>query len=816
MSWLDIKMAARAMKRSPGFAFTVIATLALAIGANTAVFSLISFTLLEPLPYPDADRIVQFWFTTPRGESLGFSEPEFSALERETAVFKEIAAYDFAGPGVNLTGDGEPEQVKAIRVSRGYFPIFAARMHAGRAFTADEDRPKAGRYVVLSHELWRSRYGSDSALIGKPVSLGNEPYTVVGVAASDFRSDPPAQLWMPLQADPKSGSHAHYLRVAGRLCSGTEIAQANARLKLTFQEHRRKYPLINAEAGFAVKPFRETMAGDWQGALSVLGGTVLLVLLIACSNVANLLMTRAVSRRQEMAVRAAIGATRMQLSGQLLTESLLLSIAGGILGLAVGRICLRLLLELNPESIPGGAEFADAPLDWRVLLFTAIASIGTTLVCGLLPALRASKIDLAATMQDGGVRSGESRGSARAKSALVVIQIALAVMLVVGAGLMIRTFAALRNVDPGIDTERILTLEMSLHGKRFSDTAAVDRLVLKGVESLRAIPGVSSAATTWTLPVELAFGSSLIIEGRPLGNEVVHGPTMMRPVSAGFAEVFGLPVKRGRFFDSRDTRASGGVAVISDAMARKYWPNADPIGQRITLDKHMGPDFEAPPREIIGIAGDVRDTGLNKEPAPLVYLVQSQIPDGMTRIDTGILTLTWVVRTAVADPYSLSAAIREQLRIASGGLAVGRVRSMRDVVKQSTAQSDFNAILLSAFAGVALLLAAVGIYGLISFSVQQSRRELGIRMALGATPEQVRSMVVGAAARLAVAGVLAGALGSLALTRYMRSLLYGVAPIDPPAIGIACVLLGLVALLAAYVPARRASQVDPVEVLRSA
>jgi putative ABC transport system permease protein len=797
----------RALRRSPGFAFTVIATLALAIGANTAVFSLINFTMFAPLPYPDADRIVQLWFTTPNGDNLGFSETEFNALLNETGIFQEIAGYDFAGPGINLTGDGEPEQVKGIRVSRGYFPIFASGMQAGRAFTADEDRPKAGRVVVLSHELWRRRYGADPNLVGRSVSLGNEPYTVVGIAAAGFRSDPPAQLWLPLQVDPNSSGFAHYMRVAARLRPGIEEKQANARLKLTFQDYRRKYPLINSEAGFAVKPFRETRAGDWQGALLVLGGTVLLVLLIACSNVANLQLARAVTRRREIAVRAALGATRIQLAKHVLLESLLLSIAGGILGLAVGRLCLLSLVALNPDSIPGGAEFANAALDWRVLTFTAAVCIAATILGGLLPALRGSQVDLVAPIHTGPAQTGT-------RSALVVVQIALATMLLTGAGLMIRTFAALRNVDPGIDTGRVLTLEMSLHGKRFSDTDSVDRLVAAGVERLRGVPGVSSAATTWTLPVELAFGAGFTIEGRPLGKEIVHGPTMMRPVSSGFADVFRLPVKSGRFFDARDS-ASGSVAVISEAMARKYWPEQDPIGQRISLDKHMGPDFEAPPREIIGVVGDVRDMGLNKEPAPLVYQLQAQLPDGMTRIDRSILTLTWVVRTEVADPYTLSGPIREQLRLASGGLAVGRVRSMRDVVRQSTAQSDFNSILLTAFAGVAMLLAAVGVYGLISFSVQQRRRELGIRMALGATPEQVRAMVVGSGARLAGVGVIAGVLGSLDLTRYMESILFGVAPTDPAAIGVACLTLGAVAVAAAYVPARKAARVDPAEVLRS-
>ena len=810
-----IKIAARALRRSPGFAITATATLALAIGANTAIFSLISFTLLEPLPYPDADRIVQFWMTTPGGSGLTLSIPEVNALARETALFEDVSAYDFGGPGVNITSSGEPEQVKAIHVSAGYFRLFGAHVETGRTFTADEDRPNGARLVVLSHEIWRRRFGGDASLVGKTISLGNEPYAVIGVLAPDFRPDPPAQIWFPLRADPNSTSQAHYIRAAGRLRAGVTAERANARLKLTFAEFLRRFPLFNPKAGFQVKPLRETNAGDVRTAIKVLFATVVLVLLIACSNVANLLMARAAARQHEIGVRAAIGASRGRLVTQLLTECFLIAISGGILGLALGRICLQVLVTLNPEAIPGSGEFAALSLDWRVLGFTALVCFGATLLCGFLPALRASQVNLAAVIQAGGTRAGASHGTSRTKSSLVVVQVALAVVLVVGAGLMIRTFAALRRVEPGIDPHRILTLQMSLQGTRFQDTAAVTRLVENGVESLQSVPGVIAAATTWTLPVELAFGSTFIIEGRSVGADVVHGSALMRPVSSGYTSVFGIPLKRGRFFTDRDTAKSASVAVISDAMAKKFWPDGNPIGERIMIDKYLGPDFAAPPREIVGIVGYVRDAGLNTDPGAMIYVPQSQVPDGMTGIDARILPITWAVRTAT-EPYSLTAAIQRQLQIASGGLAVARIRSMDDVVKHSTARSDFNGILLTAFAGAALLLAAVGIYGLISFSVQERTRELGIRLALGATPYQVQAMVVGQALWLAVAGVLIGVTGSVVLARYMVTLLYGVRPIDPAAIVVSSLTLGSVAVLAAYIPARRAARLDPVEVLRSA
>ncbi|MCI0622124.1 MAG: ABC transporter permease [Acidobacteria bacterium] len=811
----DLRIGARTLRRSSGFVITAVATLALAIGANTAIFSLISFVLLRPLPYPDADRIVQFLFTTPGGSSPILSIPEVNALTAETALFEDVAAYDFGGPGVNITGSDEPEQVRAIHVSAAYFRLFGAEVARGRTFTADEDRPNGGRVVVLSHELWRRHFGGDGSRVGRTISLGGEPFTVVGVLAPGFRPDPPAQIWFPLQADPNSIGHAHYIRAAARLRGSVSAEQANARLKLTFAEFLRRFPLFNPKAGFQVKPLREVVTGDVRTALLVLLGTVILVLLIACSNVANLLLARATARQHEIAVRASLGANRARLISQLLTECLLLAALGGILGLAVGRVCLQALVKLNPEAVPGSSAFDAVSLDWRVLSFTAAISLAATLVCGLVPALRASRVNLASEMQESGTRAGASRATVRAKSLLVVVQVALAVMLVVGAGLMIRTFAALRQVGLGIDPRRTLTLQMSLQGTRFQDTGAVARLVENGVESLQGVPGVIAAASTWSLPLELAFGSTFIIEGRPLGSDKVHGSVLMRPVSSNYLTVFGIPLKRGRFFTDSDTTRAGSVAVISEAMAKKFWPEGNPIGERITIDKYLGQDFAAPPREIIGVAADVRDAGLNKEPGPMVYVPQAQVPNGMTRINAGIMPITWAIHTAV-EPYSLSVAMQRQLRIASGGLAVGRIRSMDDVVKQSTARSDFNAILLTTFAGAALLLAAVGIYGLISFSVQQRTRELGIRLALGATPHQVQTMVVRQGLGLTVIGVFVGAAGSMALARYMEALLFGVKPVDPVVIAVSSLTLGSVAVLASYIPARRAARIDPVEVLRAA
>ncbi len=789
----------RSLRRSPAFTIAAVATLALGIGANTAIFSLIDATLLDPLPYPDSDRIVQIWFTSPSGADTNQSIPAVNILSHQSQIFEDVTAYDFGGPGVNLTGSDRPEQVQVIHVSAPYFHLFGARMEFGRGFTAEEDRPNGRRVAVISHALWMRRFHADPTVVGRTISLGNQPYLVSGIVSGDFQPDPPAQIWFPLQADPLSNSAAVYVRVAARLRPGVTIGRANASLKLAWAEYRRKFPLINPKATFEARPLRETNAGNVRTPLLILFATVILVLLIACSNVANLLLARGAARQREIAVRTALGANRGQLIAQLLNEALILSIAGAAFGLLVGRLALQSLLALNPEFVP------TISLDARVLIFTAALSLGATLLFGLLPALRTSRASLS---------ERTSTGTLRAKSILVVVQIALSVLLVIGAGLMIRTFSALRHVAPGFDPDRILTMQMSFQGTRFTDTAAVASLVDRAVGRLKQLPGVESAASSWMLPVESAFGSSFIIEGRPLGDSPVHGGALMRPVSPEYAAVFRIPVVRGRFFTTRDTANAATVAVISDAMAKKFWPDQDPIGERISIDKYLGPDFATPPREIVGIAGDVRDTGISQPPAVLIYVPEAQAPSGMTRIDAGVLPMTWSVRTA-SQPYSLRSAIQHTLEDASGGLAVLRIRSMREVIGHSTARSDFDTVLLTAFAAASLLLAAVGVYGLIVFAVQQRRLEIGIRLALGATPYQVRNMVVSEGVRLALVGVLAGAAASLFLARYMKTLLYGVQPIDPTVMAISCLTLGAVAAVASYLPAYRASLLDPAKALSS-
>ncbi len=810
----NIRYAVRSLRRSPGFVITAIVALTLGIGADTAIFSVINAVMLRPLSYPDPDRLVQLILSTRDGKGRTFSIPEFLNCRAQSSVLQDVAAYDFGGPGVNLTGGDQPEQVKGIHVSADYFRLFGAPVISGRTFSPDEDRPGGVRVVVIGNGLWRRRFGADPALAGKTISLGNEPYVVVGVLGPNFNPDPPADLWLPLQADPNSVSPAHYIRVAGRLNPGVTLSRAQTQLKLSAVEFRRKFPLFDELVEFGADPLRDSVVTNVRAALLILGGTVGFVLLIACANVANLLLARSAGRRREIAIRAALGAGRRRIVTQLLTESLLLSITGGLLGLVVGYLGVRGLLAINPGDIPRVGEQGSAvTLDWRVLAFTAGVSVLTSILFGLIPALGASRVDLSAAIQEGASRSGSSLRQNKARSLLVVTEVALALVLLIGAALLIRTFAALRAVDPGFDARNVLTCEMSLSGKRFEKTAGIAQVVRDVEQRVGNLPGVAAVTSSWSLPLELAFSDNFIIEGRPLTNGPIHGAASMRPVSPQFFAVFRIPLLRGRLFTERDDGAASGVVLISQAMAKKFWPDGDPIGERLSIDKNVGPEFAAPPRRIIGIVGDARDRGLNRNPDPMMYIPQAQVPDGMTALDARILPLTWAIRTRT-EPYSLSAAIQKELREASGGLPVSRIRSMERVVGQSTARSDFNTALLVVFAGIALGLAAIGIYGLMSYSVQQRTQEMGVRIALGATPGQVRNMVMFQGMRLALSGVVLGVAASLGLTRVMASLIYGVTTSDPIVFSAVCLLLSVVALAAAYIPSRRATRIDPAEALR--
>jgi len=807
----DIRYALRALWRTPAFAAAALAALALGIGANTAIFSVVNTVLLKPLAYPAADRIVLFFQTTPAGPNYGASATKFNVLRRQTGAFQDVSAYEYGGAGLNLTGGAYPEQIHAIRVSADYFRLFGAPFSLGRAFTADEDRPNGAHVAVLSYGLWRRRFAGDPQMAGKTISLSGVPYTVVGVAGSTFNTelDTPPDVWLPFQIDPASSDHAQYFNVVARLKPGVTPGMANSQLQLAAAEFRRSFPnIMGPRDGFAIEPFQDAIVSDVRPSLLVLAAAVGFVLLIACANVANLLLVRATGRRREIAVRAAIGAARGLIVRQLLTESAVLSVLGGALGLALGLAGARALLAMNPGDIPRiGDQGVAVAMDWRVVAFTVLVSLSTGILFGLIPALDVSRADLTGALKAGGGRSGGSPHRKKTRALLVASEVALALVLLIGAALLIRTFAALSAVDPGFDRRDVLTMRMSLAGSRFQKTSDVNQLVSDAVRRIEALPAVTRAAASYSLPLEGAFGVPYSIVGRPSIGARYDGRGWMA-VSPGYFELFKIPVLRGRAFTDRDDGAAGRVAIINAAFARKF-----PLAERLVLGQGYGPEFEEPARQIVGVVGDVHDDGLNRDPQPMVYVPAAQVTDGITALANRASTMAWIVRARVA-PHALRVSIERELEEASGGLPVARVRSMDEVVTRSTARERFNMTLLTIFGCAALLLAAIGIYGLMAYSVQQRTQELGIRMALGAAPGRVRNAIVIEGMRLALAGVLIGEAAAFGLTRFLANFLFGVKTWDPLVFITVPVLLGAVALSAVWIPALRATQIDPVTALR--
>jgi putative ABC transport system permease protein len=813
----DVKHAGRVMWRSPGFSATAIAALALGIGANTAIFSVVNAVLLAPLAYPHADRLVELELSSPQGNADITSVPKFNVWRGQKQVFEAVAAYDFSGPGINLTGNGLPEQLKGIHASAEYFDVFGVSMARGRAYTEQEDVPNGPNVVVISNVLWRGRFGSDPGIIGRTIELGGDAYTVVGVTGPTFRSDPQANIWLPLRADPNSTDQGHYLKSTALLKPGVTVGQAQAAMKVAAEQFRRKFSSlpIGPTDSFTAVPLKDSVIGDFRKGLLLLLGAVGFVLLIACANVANLLLARATLRKREIALRAALGAGRRRIIEQLLTESILLSLVGGVLGLAIGYVGVKALLAASPVRIPRiGEHGASVALDWRVLGFTLLVAVVTGILFGLIPALNASRTDLSSTLKESGMRSGGSVKQNKARSILVVSEMALALILLVGAALLIRTFAVLRGVKPGFDAHNILTMDMSLAGGRYTTAAAIEQLERDGRQRVETVPGVEAAAMTCCLPYEGGYGLPFNIVGQPPKNgDPYTGGANYMLITPEYFKVFRIPLVTGRAFNDLDGGGGGRVAIINEAMSKQYWPKGGAVGSQIVIGKGVGPEFEEGPRQIVGVVGDIHAGGLDQPAFATMYIPLAQTKDGIIALNNRIAPQIWVVRTRV-QPFSLSNEIQRELRDASSGLPVGNVRSMEQVTGESLGRNDFNMTLLTIFAGVALLLAAIGIYGLMAYSVQQRTQEIGIRMALGASPEKVRAMVVRQGMLLAGIGVAIGVGAALGLTRLMAGMIYGVKTWDPAAFVTVVVVLSGVSLLATYVPARRASRVDPMVSLR--
>ncbi len=816
----DIRQALRLLVKNPGFTLVAVAALALGIGANTGIFSVVDKVLLQPLPYPQPEKIVQIGRQFKEGEGFSNSIPKYMTWRNNQTAFSAMAIYDQEGPGLNISAGERPEQVKGVHVSAEFFKVFGISPARGRTFSKEEDLPRGPKAVIISDHLWETHYSRDPNMLGRTITLNSEPYPVIGIMPASFVAAPPAEVWISLQADPNSDNEGHYLAVAARLKDGVTIEQARAQMKLAGEVFRRNNPKwMGKGESVAVVSMGESQVKDVRLALLILLGAVVVVLLIACANVANLLLARAAARQRELSIRAALGASRGRVIRQLLTESVMLAGLGGVLGLFLGGIGVRTLLLLEPVDIPrlGDAsklQSVFSMIDWRMALFTLLLSIATGIIFGLAPALQISKPDIAGTLKDAAGRS--STGARRhgfMRKLLVASEMGLAVVLLASATLLIRSFVGLSTVQSGIDPHHVLTLQTSLVGERYTTTEKVDGFTSQVLRRVETMPGVEAASVCIALPMTQGIDMPFNIAGKPpKSGDQYNGDEQWRSVSAHYFAAFKIPLQAGRGFTERDSFNSAKVAIINRAMARKYWKDENPLGQVMTLGKGLGP-LEDLPREIVGIAGDVRETGAANKDVPVMYVPMSQQAEGLTALASSALPLSWAIRSSL-DAKTLGAAIQKEMQAVDGQMSVSKVRMMEQVLTEQTAQQTFNMLLLSIFAGVALVLAAIGIYGLMSYSVEQQTAELGIRMALGAGKTELFRLVVKQGMTPALIGVVCGSGLALLATRVMKSLLFGIETYDPMSfIGVA-VVLSAVALVSIYLPARRAMALDPLIALR--
>jgi predicted permease len=816
----DLRHSLRMFVQSPAFTLAAVAALTLGIGANTAIFSVVNAVLLKPVAMPDPDRVVVFQNVSPRGSGGGASPAKFAHYRRQTEIVEDVSAFN---TGVmNYTGGTFPEQLRSGRVSADFFKLTGAPLRLGRNFTSEEDSPRGPLVAVIARGLWETRFNADPNVVGKSISLGSEPYTIVGVLDTfDFREfGPTPQVWVLFQFDPNTTDQGHYFQAMGRLKPGVTLQQANERMGASAKDFRAKFPnAIGPQNSFGVKAIRDVIVrDDVKNSLLIYGGAVSLVLLIACANVANLLLVRATGRRRDCHPRRHRRLTRAHHPAAA-HESVVLRrpAACSACSLAAGRHP-RARCRSNTAGLPRVGEAGTfVSLDWQVVVFAIAVSVATGVIFGLIPALQSSKTDLTTTLKESAGRSGTGFRQNKVRSILVVVEVGLALVLLIGSALLIRTAMALGRVDPGFDAHNVLTLKMSLKGAQYDKAEAVEQVVRNGVARLRTIPGVVNASATCCVPLQGGYGLGFYIPGRPLAADSqgqTHGGAGWMTVSPGYFEVFKIPVKRGRTFTERDTSTSTQVVVINEAMARQFWPKGDPMTDRLLIGKGGMREFAAETeRQIIGIVGDIKSDGLDSDPSPQMFIPQAQVPDLANALNVSLTPISWIVRTQV-PPQSLSSTIQDQLR-QSAGLPVSDVQSMDDIVSVSVSRQKFNMWVMSVFGGCALLLAAIGIYGLMAYSVEQRTQEIGIRLALGAQASSVKNMVVFQGMRLALVGIVLGLGGAFWLAKFITAFLFGVTAKDLVVFAGVPVLLAAIAFLSVWLPARRASKVDPIIALRA-
>jgi putative ABC transport system permease protein len=810
----DLRFAARILRKNPGFTAVAILTLALAIGANTAIFSVVNGVLLRPLPFPEPDRLFQVFRRNPEGINPSLSVPQYTFLTAQGQPFSKLTAYPALNSGFNLGGDGPTERILGARVTQPFFEVLGIQPALGRGFLPEEDVAGGPKVAVLSHGLWQRRFGGSPDIIGRTLSLNGEPYTIVGVARPGFQHPEHAQLWTPAQLDPASTEDAHYLAVIGRLKPGVDAAQVGPVVKVMGEQIRAsRLGAVREDQWLDADRLQTLGARDVKPALLVLLGAVGLVLLIACVNMANLQLARAAARERELAVRAALGASPGRIMGQLLTESLLLSGAGGALGLLLATWALPALLALAPEGIPIPEEIR---IDGAVLGFTLGLSVLTGLLFGLLPAWQASRPDLQGSLKVSASRATSGPTGNRTRRLLVVSEVALAVILLVGASLLVKSFATLSGVAPGLDPENVLTMKLSLPEARYGTPEALQSFAHRVLERVRSIPGVEAASFAPTLPFGAGADMDFAIVGRYQGLESKEGQgkAHYRPVMPGYFETLKIGLVRGRLLADTDQHGSAPVVIINESAARRYWPGEDPLGQRIIVGQSVPQFADMNPREIVGIVRDVHEIGLEEEPPAILYLPVGQMPVAFSTMLVRLLPQGMVVR-APGDTAPLAAAVQREIWAVDSMQPVTDIVSMEEIVARSLGSQRFNTLLLGLMAGLALVLAAVGIYGVLSYLVNQRTRELGVRLALGATRTEVVWLVLRQSLSTVGVGVALGMVGAIGLTWLLERLLYSVSALDPVAFLAAPVVLVGVALVSTWLPAWRAARVDPMVALRS-
>jgi len=802
----DLRFGVRMLLKQPGFTLIAILTLALGIGANTAIFSVVNAVLLRALPYPEPGRLVRFWESNPGRDWLEFgaSAPNFADWRKQQSVYEQLAAYEFNT--FNFTGSGEPERVAAVSVTANFFSVLGVAPAHGRNFLPEEEQSGRNRVAILSDGLWQRRFGADPNLIGHQIQLNGESYTVVGVMPPRFQLTQGTELWAPLTLDPavqprRADRSIRNLSVIGRLKPGVGLAQAQAAIDTIARQLEQQYPASNAGWGVRMSTFYDWLVPEQiRRSMLVLFAAVGFVLLIACANVANLLLARASARQREMAIRAALGASRWRVIRQLLSESLLLSTLGGLVGLLLAFWCTNLIKASTSLDIP---RLDETRLDVKALGFTFLIALITGLIFGLAPAWQASRLALNETLKEGG-RSGGGSQRQRLRGALVIAEVALALVLLIGAGLMIRSFAHLQNVPLGFTPENVLTMRLTLPAAKYGQGAPRVNFFDQLLQRLHGVPGVIDASAVTELP--LAGGGTwaeeVQLEGRaPDGTPRSAGVNAVLP---RYFHTMGIPLLAGRDFTEQDRGAfwlgeTPLTWIVNETFARRYWPNENPLGKRFRIGDNRNP-FGT----VIGVAGDVRSLSLEQEARPAFYVSHGHY---------SLPALTVVVRTS-APPEALTAALRAQVYALDPDLPVYNLRPLEQVVANAAGQPRFHTLLLGLFSAAAALLAAIGIYGVMTYTVTQRTHEIGIRLALGAQARDVRALVAGQGLKLALTGVALGLAAAFALTRLMKSLLYAVSPTDPLTFGVIALLLLSVALLACWLPARRATKVDPMIALR--